>query len=395
MRIRSLLISVTILAAGLTGATSAAHAATSVVGPIKPVANGATFTGLSESTAIGTGVGALVCQSATIGGTFTTTLGSPRAVARLTELDLATCADGTSSNTDECALAPPPATATFAAGFPEATVSLDGPYFRCHQAGSGTPGNACYLRAPSNNSLFSTGTSTLLFRSTLDHTVPAGATDDVGGSCGSFTSFQVNFAALKTSGTNVVATTPTPGTTAIGVVSKAASGTTFTGGIEGTAIGVLSGSVLSCEDGAIGGTITNADASPSATGTLTSLTLTSCTDTLPSVNLDECSLATPQPTITFTGAYPDATLSLDNQYLRCHNAGSGSPGTACYFGAPTNDNAYRNTTSTLVYRASLTHTVPTGASGDLGGSCPSTNNLNIWFDDIRVSATTRLGITGG
>jgi hypothetical protein len=120
--------------------------------------------------------------------------------------------------------------------------------------------------------------------------------------------------------------------------------------------------------------------SPHVDSTVDRLTLSSCSDTLPSVAFASC--RTVAPTTITLGRF----AQWHRPSLRCANTSG-----ACYYGAtqllgsPGSDNV----AATLRFTTqSITHTVPAGASDDLGsGACGTGGALSTTATRLRYLAT--------
>ena len=112
-----------------------------------------------------------------------------------------------------------------------------------------------------------------------------------------------------------------------------------------------------------------------------SLSFSGCTDTIPIIDFSSCTLAGPAPTatVTATGA-TGGTVVFVGTYAFCKV--TGAP-TGCYYGAIGATGTASNTGATLAYNnVSVTHEVPPGATGDLGGLCGNTGFFAVTFTDL-------------
>jgi hypothetical protein len=110
---------------------------------------------------------------------------------------------------------------------------------------------------------------------------------------------------------------------------------------------------------------------PSVVIALTGFTLSPCVDTIPTLGFDDCRTAAPFPTVTATAAVGGGTVTLLNNYLRCHATGSGTPGLACYVYSASMTGSFVNASSTLSFTGvSTLGTTPPGATDSLGAVCP-------------------------
>ena len=120
----------------------------------------------------------------------------------------------------------------------------------------------------------------------------------------------------------------------------------------------------------------------SITGTLTSLTFTSCTDTLLAINVSDCTLhAASMPTVQIAATATGGTITLRHTVVRC----AVGPTTACYFTTVNATGAAVNATRSIDFTASVTAVTPTSDAAP-AGNCLSTASLSWRFTHI-VSAT--------
>jgi hypothetical protein len=157
-----------------------------------------------------------------------------------------------------------------------------------------------------------------------------------------------------------------------------------------------SAGALRCGDNSLGFTLQNLAASP-VTATLLAFTLRDCTDTVASLTYTGCHLVSPvtNATVAPTG-FQTGTFSSPNMDLRCNVAGGT---TGCYYRAASATGTFTAGAVLRYTNVALTHTVPSGGTGDLGASCGTTGSLSTSFTDITINkhwtAQTTLSIHDG
>jgi hypothetical protein len=113
-------------------------------------------------------------------------------------------------------------------------------------------------------------------------------------------------------------------------------------------------------------------------GALNGLGLASCTDTIPSLTFTACTRTASPATSVFFNANTatGGTQTLSSLVLRCPV--DEAPSFACYFGATSLIGTVANTPSSTTYNnAPIAHTVPAGATDDLGTSiCGTTGTFS-------------------
>lgn len=167
-------------------------------------------------------------------------------------------------------------------------------------------------------------------------------------------------------------------------------GTTITGTIEGNATFTFStGADLSCH-GNFAAVFVTTHGNPTIDGFLESLTFSPCTDTIPILTIDDCALHQHLPTVVAAAqSATGAAVTFSDVTLFCHNAGSGSPGTGCYWQLTDPVGSFNNTKSTLTFpNVTFDHRVPTGTTNDLESACPDHGNMSMRFGDVHTSTGT-------
>lgn len=119
-----------------------------------------------------------------------------------------------------------------------------------------------------------------------------------------------------------------------------------------------------------------------------SLTFLSCTDTIPLITISSCHIVTPLPSISITASgTTGGTISWTNTYVRCNVSGGTS---GCYYFAASASNPFTNSGAVESGSGiSVTHSVPSGGTGDLGSLCGTTGSFNkVWLHFTLLSGVT-------
>jgi hypothetical protein len=122
-------------------------------------------------------------------------------------------------------------------------------------------------------------------------------------------------------------------------------------------------------------TVTRNSSATSISGTLSTVTFTSCTDSIPVIAITSCTLSpnSPLPSITVTATNDiGGTATVNDPTVRCNISGSAT--SFCYFTAATAAGVNNNAASTLTYTG-VSVTVVAG-SGSLGAVCGSTGTFS-------------------
>ena len=121
-----------------------------------------------------------------------------------------------------------------------------------------------------------------------------------------------------------------------------------------------------CANGTFDATV-GASGGLNITGTLHSLTFSSCTDTIPIITISSCHLVNGPRSLTITAlSHAGGTINVNDITVKC-NAGGGN---GCYYTASTALGLTDNTSTRLDFLSvGVTHT---SGSGDLGALCGNT-----------------------
>jgi hypothetical protein len=161
------------------------------------------------------------------------------------------------------------------------------------------------------------------------------------------------------------------------------AGTTIAPGSSGNATLTVTGlGTVTCTNNTFSGTV-GASGGATITGSIDSLTFNSCTDTIPVITISNCNVVSPLPSVVATASgSTGGSLNLSNTYVRCNVSGSTA---GCYYLATTANGTVNNTGSTLAYsNVAVSHSVPTGGSGDLGALCGSGATFSVQYNDVQT-----------
>jgi hypothetical protein len=168
--------------------------------------------------------------------------------------------------------------------------------------------------------------------------------------------------------------------------ARVTSGAVITGTSEGPATLTLdSTGSITCH-GSFQGVLSATDGNPSVSATMPTFAMAGCSDTLPIVSIDTCSrhgfgVFTMSATSSLGG-----TFNVLDINLFCHVAGTGTPGTGCYFTLPSSTGSFTNSNSTLGFgNVPLAHTVPSGTTNDIGAFCGNTGAFNANFANVHTT----------
>ena len=130
---------------------------------------------------------------------------------------------------------------------------------------------------------------------------------------------------------------------------------------------------------------------PSVTGTLTSLTFTSCTDTLLAVNFSSCTLASASmPTVHIVGTATGGVITLSHTIVRCATGIT----VGCYFTSVNITGAATNVPSSIDFTANATAVLPPGVTDAVvPGNCGSTGTFSVKLTHIVSSTNATVTIT--
>ena len=221
---RTMALAVATLAIGLTGLTSAsattvvrtdpgnllAPAGTIITGGTQttatasPTMTGGPFTGGTAFLSL-PATGTITCGGFAQ-GVLTTTDGNPSVRGTLTTFALTPCHDTIPViNVTGCTAVPPLPEITVTATATGGTNTLTNLFKRCTLAGSPA---ACYYRAATATAVFTNANATLTYSNvSVQHTAPAGTTDDLGALCGSTGTFSADFPDIHTTGNRTLTVT--------------------------------------------------------------------------------------------------------------------------------------------------------------------------------------------
>jgi hypothetical protein len=168
-----------------------------------------------------------------------------------------------------------------------------------------------------------------------------------------------------------------------GNVPFATGNVTLKNTTSGTATLTTAIGSLSCTTTHFQATVNNNHAA-TLTGTLSTLTFTSCTDTIPILTITSCHLHGPTPGVAVTASGSGGSVNLTDVGVRCAFTSGG----ACYFTAATASGVANNAASTLSYPSvNAVHT--TATPDDLGFLCPSSGTFSTLLNHIVQSGTNR------
>jgi hypothetical protein len=166
--------------------------------------------------------------------------------------------------------------------------------------------------------------------------------------------------------------------------SLLAAGTTIMPRSSDPAVLTLPGlGTVTCTNNRFDATV-GASGGATITGSLQSLTFTTCTDTVPFITVSSCHLVNGTPSLTITAtSHSGGSININDITVKC-NTGSTS---GCYYTASVANGAANNTGATLTYsNVSVTHTT---GSGDLGALCGSSASFSTTFTDLTSGGTGR------
>jgi hypothetical protein len=164
--------------------------------------------------------------------------------------------------------------------------------------------------------------------------------------------------------------------------TQLASGSTIDNGGSDPAVLTLPGlGVVTCNNTAFTATV-GASGGATITGSLSSLTFTTCSDTIPVINISSCHLSGSSPSILITATGDvNGTVALTDPTVFCAVSGSTS---GCYYTAATASGTATN--STLAYsNVAVSHTTGTG---DLGSLCGSSATFSATLTDLTSGGST-------
>jgi hypothetical protein len=164
--------------------------------------------------------------------------------------------------------------------------------------------------------------------------------------------------------------------------------TTITNTTAAPSVLTLTGlGVVTCNQTNFDANVTSNSSAGSITGTLATLTFTTCSDTLPVITISSCTLnpgTTPVVHI-FASNDTGGTTTIDDATVRCNIAGSTT--SFCYYTAATALGQGNNAASTLTYGSIGVGVV--GGSGSLGAACGSTGTFSSTLRHIVQGGTNR------
>jgi hypothetical protein len=325
----------------------------------------------SDRAVLATSTGTFTCQGTSLAASAT---GNANAfgslTATLTSLTFTSCADdGAPVNFSSCALhagsAPP--TVQLDGDFTAGTVRVSGIVERCAVQSSSS---ACYYtQLGTATGTFTNATSSLTL-SSIALTRATTTTDGLSASwCGEAgtLSTTVTDVVQQSTGNTLTVTAPPPPPTPTALRTDPGNvlltgATTLRNTTSSPAVLTSSLGVVTCAQTFLDADVSsNANATTSITGKVTSLTFTSCTDTFAPVTYTSCSLhvGSPLPTVRLTGSSAGGgTMSVANAVVRCSVLGTVS---ACYFAISGSANAsFVNATSSINFtNLSVVTVVPT------------------------------------
>jgi hypothetical protein len=164
------------------------------------------------------------------------------------------------------------------------------------------------------------------------------------------------------------------------------NGATITNGASHPAVLTVAGlGAVTCNSTVFNATV-GASGGATISGTLNSLSFTSCSDTIPVIDITSCtSTGSAAATLTGTGT-TTGTISLNDTKVFCHVTGGTS---GCYYTAgAASGNGFGNTLS--FNNIAVAHTTGTG---DLGSLCGTGATFSVTLTDLKTSAggTVTLG----
>jgi hypothetical protein len=137
----------------------------------------------------------------------------------------------------------------------------------------------------------------------------------------------------------------------------------------------------------------SSNGNPTASGTLNSLTFTTCTDTIPVINLGECTLTTsPLPIVSITGTGPTGGFfAVGDTKVRCVLVGVGTPtGSGCDYTMATASASVTNSPSKALFNGISAGHV-SGGSNDLGSTlCGTGATFSTTLTSLRTAAGVRV-----
>ena len=162
------------------------------------------------------------------------------------------------------------------------------------------------------------------------------------------------------------------------------AGTTITPRSSDPATWVFPGfGTVTCTNNTFDATV-GASGGATITGTLHSLTLSSCTDTIPVLTISSCHLVNGGVSLTITAhSHAGGTFSSNGITVFCSVNGANG----CYYTAATVLGGAANTGARLTYsNVSFVHST---GSGDLGALCGNSASFSTTFTDLTSDSTGR------